>query len=94
MLSIKYLSPFSLQMQYFGDNFDFLCLYLIVIINKISIEQAQLVENFTIFPRETNGFAKSWTPLLYPLSYGGVCEVDISFESRDAGTRDNRLKLY
>ena len=32
-----------LQMQYFGDNFDFLCLYLIVIIYKISIEQALFV---------------------------------------------------
>jgi hypothetical protein len=30
-------------MHYFGDNFDFLCLYLIVIIIKISTEQALLI---------------------------------------------------
>jgi len=29
-------------MHYFGDNFGFIWFYLIVIINKISIEQAQI----------------------------------------------------
>ena len=36
-------------MQYFGDNFDFLCLYLIVIIYKISIEQAQFAKEVRLF---------------------------------------------
>ena len=33
-----------MQMHYFGDNFDFIRLYLTVIIYKISIEQALLKE--------------------------------------------------
>jgi len=46
------LSDDPLQTQYFGDNFDFLYLYLIVIIYKISIEQALL--------RLTNAIHKFW----------------------------------
>ena len=42
--NIGFASDGPLQMHYFGDNFDFQRLYLIVIITKISIEQA-LIDN-------------------------------------------------
>ena len=38
-----------LQMHYFGDNFDVLCSYLIVIIVKISIERALIVLFILLF---------------------------------------------